>query len=43
MELVIVLVGLVRMERFNDDLLWQALKDGHVQDLLERMRELDKR
>lgn len=40
MELVIVLV---RLERFNDGLLWQALKDGHVQDLLERIRELDKR
>lgn len=41
MELVTVLVGFVRLERFNEGLLWRALKDGQVQHLLERMRELD--
>lgn len=41
MELVTVLVGLVRLERFHEGLLWSALKEGQLQDLLKRIKELE--
>lgn len=41
MELVTVLVGLVRLDRFHEGLLWSALKEGQLQDLLKRIKELE--